>query len=254
MWIRFVFLCRTKIFRSFGSFQNRQQTRCVCFELCEWPHLSLYKNLTGWRKTYFHLSFAIQEQKEALVFAWLYALTMIALSFSMCVVYNVHKKYCSRSQSHDLADSCSTVQPTTQISKDNEKSKLARQDITSHGVFNPAFSNQHIWQLSRNSLFTFIIPHFWKRLWNLRVVRNTATVPTATTLEPQKTTDQGLAGGGRKVAYILYQCNIQQMFYWGEDTLLPVPAHPTCILSIVNAARWIKIGLKLVNVMCCKQF
>lgn len=98
----------------------------------------------GTALTIVSLSFKFDEQKEALVFAWLYALTMIALSFSMCVVYNVHKKYCSRSQSHDLADSCSTVQPTTQISKDNEKSKLARQDITSHGVFNPAFSNQHI--------------------------------------------------------------------------------------------------------------
>lgn len=94
----------------------------------------------GTALTIVSLSFRFEDQKKALVFPWLYAFSMICLSFLICVTYHFYKKHCSRSQSHDLTDSCNNVQAVVD-KKDNEKAQLADRQINSHGVFNPTFQN-----------------------------------------------------------------------------------------------------------------
>lgn len=81
-----------------------------------------------------------QDQKKALVFPWLYAFSMSFLSFLICVTYHFYKKHCSRSKSHDLTNSCNTVQSVVD-KKENEKAQLADHRIIGHGVFNPTFQN-----------------------------------------------------------------------------------------------------------------
>lgn len=94
----------------------------------------------GTALTIVSLSFQFEDQKAALVFPWLYAFSMSFLSFLICVTYHFYKKHCSRSKSHDLTDSCNTVQSVVD-KKDNEKAQLADQRIIGHGVFNPTFQN-----------------------------------------------------------------------------------------------------------------
>nr|XP_037291882.1 ileal sodium/bile acid cotransporter-like isoform X1 [Rhipicephalus microplus]XP_037291883.1 ileal sodium/bile acid cotransporter-like isoform X1 [Rhipicephalus microplus] len=75
---------------------------------------------------------SIREQKQALLFPWLYGFTMIALSFLLCGIYRVYKKFFSRSSSHNIAPEAGTT-------KQNEKMQLSTVQVPSQGVFNAAF-------------------------------------------------------------------------------------------------------------------
>ncbi|KAM7299893.1 ileal sodium/bile acid cotransporter [Ixodes scapularis] len=94
----------------------------------------------GTALTIVSLSFQFEDQKKALVFPWLYAFSMSFLSFLICVTYHFYKKHCSRSKSHDLTNSCNTVQSVVD-KKENEKAQLGDHRIIGHGVFNPTFQN-----------------------------------------------------------------------------------------------------------------
>ncbi|XP_075553442.1 ileal sodium/bile acid cotransporter-like isoform X2 [Dermacentor variabilis] len=86
----------------------------------------------GMGLTIVSLSFKFQEQKQALLFPWLYGFTMIALSFLLCGIYGIYKKIFSKSSSHNIAAEAETT-------KHNEKMQLSTVQVPSHGVFNAAF-------------------------------------------------------------------------------------------------------------------
>lgn len=86
----------------------------------------------GTALTIVSLSFKFREQREALLFPWLYGFTMIFLSFILCIVYQIYKKFCSRSSSHNIP-------AEAEDKKYDEKMRLSTVQVSNHGVFNPAF-------------------------------------------------------------------------------------------------------------------
>lgn len=86
----------------------------------------------GMGLTIVSLSFRFQDQKQALLFPWLYGFTMIALSFLLCGAYGIYKKFFAKSSSHNIAPEAGTTKHT-------EKMQLSTVQLPSHGVFNAAF-------------------------------------------------------------------------------------------------------------------
>uniref|UniRef100_G3MRQ5 Uncharacterized protein n=1 Tax=Amblyomma maculatum TaxID=34609 RepID=G3MRQ5_AMBMU len=88
----------------------------------------------GTALTIVSLSFHFQEQKQALLFPWLYGFTMIGLSFILCGAYAIYKKFCARSSSHNIS-------AEAEATKGNEKMQLSAVQVPSNGMLNPAFQS-----------------------------------------------------------------------------------------------------------------